>query len=32
MFLETLIMFFSSLGAKTYLGFFLEFLEASIIF
>jgi hypothetical protein len=32
MFLETLICFLSSLGAKTFLGMFLEFLEASIIF
>jgi hypothetical protein len=32
MFLETLSMFLSSLGAKTFLGIFLEFLEASIIF
>jgi hypothetical protein len=32
MFLETLSMFLSSLGAKTFLGFFLEFLDASIIF
>jgi hypothetical protein len=32
MFLETLSMFLSSLGAKTFLEFFLEFLKASIIF
>jgi hypothetical protein len=32
MFLETLSMFLSSLGAKTFLGIFLEFLDASIIF
>jgi hypothetical protein len=32
MFLETLIMFLSSLGAKTFLGVFLQFLEASTIF
>jgi hypothetical protein len=32
MFLEILIMFLSSLGAKTFIGFFLEFLKAYIIF
>jgi hypothetical protein len=32
MFLGTLSMFFSSLGSKTFLGIFMEFLEASIIF
>jgi hypothetical protein len=32
MFLETLIMFLSSLGDKTFIGIFLEFLKASIIF
>jgi hypothetical protein len=32
MFLETLNMFLSSLGAKTYLEIFLIFLEASTIF
>jgi hypothetical protein len=32
MFLETLSMFLSSLGAKTFLVFVLEFLEAFIIF
>jgi hypothetical protein len=32
MFLETPNMFLSPLGAKTFLEFFLEFLEASIIF
>jgi hypothetical protein len=32
MFLETLSIFLSSLGAKTFLGIFLKFLEASIIF
>jgi hypothetical protein len=31
MFLKTLLMFLSSLGAKTFLEFFLEFLEAFII-
>jgi hypothetical protein len=31
MFLEILIMFFSSLGAKTFIGIFLEFLKAYII-
>jgi hypothetical protein len=32
MFLEILIMFLSSLGAKTFIGIFLEFLKAYIIF
>jgi hypothetical protein len=32
MFLETLSMFLSSLGAKTFIRIFLDFLEASIIF
>jgi hypothetical protein len=32
MFLETISMFLSSLGAKTFLEMFLEFLESSIIF
>jgi hypothetical protein len=32
MFLEILIMFLSSLGAKTFIGIFLEFLKVSIIF
>jgi hypothetical protein len=32
MFLETLSMFSSLLGAKTFIGIYLEFLEASIIF
>jgi hypothetical protein len=31
MFLETLIMFLSSLGSKTLIGIFLEFLKVSII-
>jgi hypothetical protein len=32
MFLETLSMSLSSLGAKTFIGIFLEFLKAFIIF
>jgi hypothetical protein len=32
MFLEILIMVFESLGAKTFIGIFLEFLKAYIIF
>jgi hypothetical protein len=32
MFLETLSMFLSSLGAKKFIGIFLEFLKVSIIF
>jgi hypothetical protein len=32
MFLEILIMFLSSLGAKTFIGIFLEFLKTYIIF
>jgi hypothetical protein len=32
MFLEILIMFFSSIGAKTFIGIVLEFLKVSIIF
>jgi hypothetical protein len=32
MFLENLIMFLSLLGAKIFIGIFLDFLEASTIF
>jgi hypothetical protein len=32
MFLETIIMFLSSLGGKTFIGIFLKFLKAYIIF